>query len=166
MPSGFVKQRLAAKIKQSTFEQTLLKLEKDASTLQNWAEQFHVYASQQVGWWFNTYSYLTLTCWIMITVEIPSQDWTSFFYVFFFGGPSGWLRYEISWRPVHPRKSKVCFDLGVPAYLVVLRFNQPGTWGDCSETSFTWLLYSVSNLNVSMYLFLRWWLISCFWPAH
>lgn len=84
----------------------------------------------------------------------------------FFGGPSGWLRYEISWRPVHPRKSKVCFDLGVPAYLVVLRFNQPGTWGDCSETSCTWLLYSVSNLNVSMYLFLRWWLISCFWPAH
>lgn len=41
--------RLAAQMKQTNYQQTLLKLEKDEETLLNWAQQFYLFASQQAG---------------------------------------------------------------------------------------------------------------------
>lgn len=41
--------RLAAQLKQTNYQQTLLNLEKDEETLLNWAQQFNLFASQQAG---------------------------------------------------------------------------------------------------------------------
>ena len=41
--------RLAAQMKQTNYQQTLLNLEKDEETLLNWAQQFYLFASQQAG---------------------------------------------------------------------------------------------------------------------